>query len=210
MLETFNIRDSYTDYRKNLLKNRLKVIQDITRDKTVYERLPIKLIERKELKHNIVPEVKDPGITIYINIVHGYLKYLIEKIIEGHDVKLGAKLGIITVRGTKVKASIDSAGKIKGLAPDWSKTRVSWLKKAKELGLTWKEYIEKVPKHERQVLYCFNEHSDYIRYKFTWFKKNVVVKNKTIYSFILNRANKLMLHQAIMEGKEYLVNTQKQ
>jgi len=201
MIDTYNIRDSYVDYRKILLKARLVKVGNNQN----YERLPIKLIERLEAEYGITPEVKDPGMTIYINIVHGYLKFLMKKVFEGNDVRLGAKLGIIGVRGKKVIPEIGWDGKVKGVAPSWGKTKAKWVEEAKDMRLTFEEFLQKVPKHERKLVFCFNEHTEYIRYRIVWYKKNVIVENKTFYGLTFNRINRRTLWNLINEGKEYLV-----
>lgn len=202
MIDTYNIRDSYVDYRKRLLKDRL---QKVTSSTTNYERLPIKLIEKLEAKLGVTPEVKDPGMTVYINIVHGYLKFLMRKVLEGNDIRLGAKLGIVGIRGKKIMPEIGWDGKIKGVAPSWSKTKAKWTKEAEAMGLTFKEFLDKVPKNERKLVFCFNEHTEYIRYRIVWYKKNVIVGNKTFYGLTFNRVNRRALWKLINEGKEYLV-----
>ena len=201
MVDTYNIRDSYTEYRKNLLKDRLKKVNH-TGD---YTRLPIKLLERLETKAGVVPEVKDPGMTIYINIVHGYFKFLMKKVFEGNDVRLGAKLGIIGIRGKKVMPTIGWDGKVKGVAPSWGKTKAKWVEEAKAMGITFEEFLEKVPKKDRKLVFCFNEHTEYIRYRIVWYKRNVIVNNKTFYGLTFNRVNRRTLWNLINEGKEYLV-----
>lgn len=209
MTDTYNIRDSYIDYKKRLLKDRLdKVTPSAIKDRIKlrnYERLPIKHIERLETKYNVVPEVKDPGMTVYINIVHGYLKFIMRKVFEGNDIRLGAKLGIVGIRGKKIKPEIGWDGKVKGLAPSWGKTKVKWTEEAAAMGLTFEQFLEKVPKKDRKLVFCFNEHTEYVRYRIVWYKKNVIVENKTFYGLTFNMVNRRTLWKLINEGKEYLV-----
>lgn len=202
MIETYNIKDSYNDYRRNLLIERLKKVSP---NSTEYKRLPIKLIERLEAKLNIILEIKDPGISIYNEIVYGYLKFILKKIFEGNDVRLGARLGIIGIRGKKIIPVLNKEGKIKGVAPSWGKTKLKWIEEAKSMGLTFEEYLKVVPKENRKLVYCFNEHTEYIRYRIVWYKKNVVVKNKIFYGLTFNRVNRRTLWNLINEGKEYFV-----
>lgn len=210
MIDTYNIEDSYNEYRKELLRNRLKTIKTINPKEEVqqiesYKRLPIKFIERLENKYGIVVEVKDPTLPVYNSIVHGYLKFLMKKVLEGNDVRLGARLGTIGVRGKKVLPKIGWDGKIKGVVPSWSKTKIKWTEDAKAMGLTFEEYLNVVPKEERQLVFCFNEHTEYIRYRIVWYKKNVIVSNKTFYRLAFNRVNRRALWNLLNSGKEYLV-----
>lgn len=216
MIAIYNVKDSYDYYRKSLLGDRLDTIKAskdsaIKQDKDVlslrkeYIRYPTTVIKRIEARHNIVPEYTDPGQTTYLAIVLGYMKFLMRKVLEGYWVRLGAKLGIIYIIGSKVTPRINKDGKIIGLIPSWSKTKIKWTEEATKLGLTFKEYIEQVPREKRELVYCFNEHSEYVRYSMVWIKKNVIVTNKTFYRLTFNRANKRAVWKAAIEGKEYTV-----
>ncbi len=120
-----------------------------------------------------------------------------KKVIEGYDVRLGAKLGVITIRGRKFIPTINEAGEIKGAAPNWKKTKELW-------------DSDPVAKAQKRLVYCFNEHSDGITYKLHWFKKNVIIKNKDMYGLSFARDNRRAVNTAIYEGKEYAVITPKE
>lgn len=135
---------------------------------------------------------EDPiDIKIYMLIVKGYLKFLIQRLFDKGEISIPEKLGKLQVIGKKVKVRIED-GVIKGLAPDWVKT--------KEL---WKQDPE--AKDRKQLVYHFNEDSNGIRYKFHWSTNRVLVANKTLYSLRLTRTNKRDLSNKIKQGKEYLI-----
>lgn len=193
MIETFNLRDSYRYYRKTLLKARLRNAKTLSKEpiKESYNRLPVKLIEKLEIANGI-EIIKEPSEKIYNSIVQGYLKFIVKKIFEGHDIRLGAKLGIVGIRGKKIKPTVDKNGKIRGIAPSWGKTFKLW-------------NSDPVAKEKRQMIYCFNEHSDGIKYRIVWYKKSVIVKNKIYYGLTFTDDNRKMLWKLANEGKEYLV-----
>ena len=50
-------------------------------------------------------------------------------------------------------------------------------------------------------VYHMNDHRDNYRYRWYWKKKNVIVQNKTMYSFIASRANKRELARLLKTSK---------
>jgi|SRR3989304_7654465 len=139
----------------------------------------------KEIAKESIVDLKD-----YTSLTREYNEFLINSVLKGHKISLPFRLGSIEVEGKKQKAVIGENGEIKGLAPDWQRT--------KEL---WKNNPEAAAK--KQLVYHSNSHSGKMRYKYLWSKKNVLVGNKTLYSLILTRANKRALAKQIKNGKEY-------
>lgn len=130
-------------------------------------------------------------IKTYLCIFQLFIKFIMKKVFEGHDVILPARLGYIGIRGSKVKPRIDEEGNVKGLAPNWKETKELWDSNPEA-------------KEKKELVYCFNEHTNGYRYKLVWFKKNFIFINKNVYSFRLNRENKRVMMKLINEGKEYL------
>lgn len=138
-------------------------------------------------------EVENPvDIKVYLDIVSGFMKFLMEKVFLGFEVKLPARLGSFQIIGRKVKPKLDENGEIMGLAPNWAETKKLWESNPKA-------------KEKKELVYCFNEHSNGIKYKFLWSKKDVNLPNKGIYSIKFSRANKRMINTLIKKGKEYFV-----
>lgn len=136
-------------------------------------------------------QVDDPvDISTYVDLCNRYGQFLIDKAIDGYRVTLPAKLGLLMVVGNKQKVKIVD-GEIRGLAIDWVKTKLL------------RDRSEEARK-ERKLVYHTNEHSDGIRYKFFWKKKNVIIANKNVYSLKVSRANKRKLSQRIKDGQDYL------
>lgn len=131
------------------------------------------------------------NIVQYLKIVNQFMKFLINKLFERGQILLPEKLGNLQIIGKKVKVKIEN-GQIKGLAPDWFKT--------KEL---WKNDSE--AKQKKQLVYHFNEQTNGIRYRFFWSKSRVLVKNKTLYNVKMTRTNKRTLSQLVKNNKEYLI-----
>lgn len=130
-------------------------------------------------------------IKTYLQITSKYNKFLIEKVLDGKEVTLPAKMGTLSILGKKQKVRFDEEGKIIGLAPDWVKTKKLWEKnpEAKKL---------------KKLVYHTNEHTDNTRYKFLWSKCRVLVENKTLYALRMTRDNKRAVHNMIKKGKKYI------
>ena len=133
---------------------------------------------------------KNPvDINTYLLIAVGFIQFLMSKVFSGDEVVLPARLGTFKVAGKKQSLRFED-GKVKGLSPNWAKTKELWDK-------------SEDAKNRKQLVYNTNEHSDSIRYKFLWSKKRSIVENKTLYSLIMTRANKRALALRIKEGQEY-------
>lgn len=123
-------------------------------------------------------------------IVSLFMKFIMAKVFAGYEVKLPARLGSIQVVGRKVKPRFGADGKIVGLAPNWPQTKKLWESNPEA-------------KKNKEIVYCFNEHSDGYRYRLLWSRKGVLLKNKSVYSFRLSRSNKRTINKLIKEGKEF-------
>lgn len=132
------------------------------------------------------------SLTIYCNILNEFFKFIMGLILDGEHVKLPYRTGSILITGCKTKPRIDENGDIKGLSPDWVKTKALWNKdpEAKKL---------------KKIIYNFNEHTHGVRYKITWVKKGINILNNDLYSLIFSRTNKRDVMTKIYEGKEYYV-----
>lgn len=131
------------------------------------------------------------GIKDYLLITADYNKFLIQKVLEGEEVSLPERMGILSILGKKQKIRFDEEGKVIGLAPDWVKTKKLW------------ENNEEA-RINKKLLYHTNEHSDNVRYKYLWSKFRVLVENKTLYSLRMTRTNKRAVHAKILAGQVYI------
>ncbi len=129
-------------------------------------------------------------IKTYIDIATRYIKFLMEKVVEGYEVTLPSRLGSLKIVGTKQEIRFEE-GKVKGLSPNWKRTKELWESNPEA-------------KEKKQLVYNTNEHSDGIRYKYIWSKRRVLVTNKTLYSLRMTRENKRRIYKAVMAGKEYV------
>lgn len=134
---------------------------------------------------------------LYLEIVYGFMKFTVDRMVEGDEIFLGAgeSLGSIRVQGHKVKPRLNENGEVRGLAPDWVKT---------------KELYAKDPqaKAEKRVLYCFNEHTDGIRYKIVWKRFFAKLKSNSLYNLTFTKGPngvKRKVSNAVKSGKEYYV-----
>lgn len=131
---------------------------------------------------------------LYIDITMEFVKRIANKILDGYDVIMPAGMGIIGVRGEKLRLGINEEnGYVKGMLPNWKETKELW------------ERDEKA-KEEKTLVFYFNEHSNGIKYQFFWSKDRVLIKNKFIYGLRMARANKRELSRRIIEEeKEYKI-----
>jgi len=127
---------------------------------------------------------------VYTILTGDYNKFLIQKVLEGSEVTLPARMGTLTVVGRKQKVSYDENGKIRGLAPDWVKTKKLWDSNSEA-------------RKNKQLLYHLNSHTDNVRYKYLWSKLQVLAENKTLYALRLTRDNKRAVYNMIKQGKLY-------
>ena len=131
------------------------------------------------------------NISEYVQIINQFMKFLILKLLSTGEIILPERLGRLSIFGKKVNVRIEN-GEIKGLAPDWVKTKQLW-------------DSDEEAKNNKQLVYHFNEETNGIRYKFFWSKNRVLVSNKTLYNLRMTRTNKRELSRLVREGKEYLI-----
>ena len=131
------------------------------------------------------------NISQYVQITNHFMKFLITKLLTTGEIILPERLGRLSIFGKKVNVRIED-GEIKGLAPDWVKTKQLW-------------DSDEEAKNNKQLVYHFNEETNGIRYKFSWSKNRVLVSNKTLYNLRMTRSNKRELSKLVREGKEYLI-----
>lgn len=129
----------------------------------------------------------------FIKIANGYMEFLMQKVLEGEEVTMPAKLGTLYIQGTKKNLRFNKDG-IPLLPPNWAATKKLWDNNPEA-------------KQTRKIVYCLNEETDGIVYKLNWSKNRVPIENKLYYNFILTRANKRAIHQNIKQGKEYLIKS---
>lgn len=129
----------------------------------------------------------------YLDISHRYIQFLIQKVLEGEEVTLPARLGTLFIQGVKKSLKFNRDG-IPLLPPNWAATKKLWENNPEA-------------KATKKIVYCLNEETDGIVYKLHWSKNRVPIENKIYYNFILTRSNKRAIHQQIKEGKEYLIKS---
>ncbi len=131
------------------------------------------------------------NISQYVQIINHFMKFLSSKLLSTGEINIPERLGKLSIFGKKVNVRIED-GEIKGLAPDWVKTKQLW-------------ESDEEAKNNKQLVYHFNEETNGIRYKFSWSKNRVLVSNKTLYNLRMTRSNKRELSRLVREGKEYLI-----
>lgn len=129
----------------------------------------------------------------YLEIANGYMEFLIQKVLEGEEVTMPARLGTLFIQGVKKNLKFNKDG-IPLLPPNWAATKKLWDSNPDA-------------KATKKIVYCLNEETDGVVYKLHWSKNRVPIENKLYYNFILTRANKRAIHQQIVKGKEYLIKS---
>lgn len=136
--------------------------------------------------------VENPtDVKTYIEIANEYNKFLMERILDGEEVTLPAKMGVMSIIGCRTKVKFNDNGN-PNLPPDWVKTKLLWENNQEA-------------KEAKKIIFQLNEHSDGIRYKILWSKNRVPIENKTLYGLRMTRTNKRLIHKAILEGKEFFI-----
>ena len=143
----------------------------------------------KQYKETTINEIVDSK--TYIDYANEFNKFLADKVTEGYEITLPARLGTLSVIGKKQKVRVDEHGKIFGLAPDWVKTKELWDNNPKA-------------KEEKKLLYHTNNHTDNTIYKFLWSKNRILITNKILYSLRMTRDNKRKVYSLINNGKKYI------
>ncbi len=127
----------------------------------------------------------------YISYANEYNKFLANKVLEGETITLPSRMGTLSIVGKKQNIRFDESGAVKGLAPDWVKTKQLWNNNPEA-------------RKNKKLLYHTNSHTDNVRYKFFWSKTNIITLNKILYSLKITRDNKRAVHNLIKEGKQYV------
>jgi len=130
----------------------------------------------------------------YLEIVEGFMKFIMKKVFEGKEVMLPMSVGSLMVVGHKNKIVFDEQQQqLKGAPVDWVSTKKLWA------------INEEARKNKIRILF-FNEHSNGISYKIKWLKGYGNMTNKSIYLYKPTRANKRKFGQLIKNGKEYKIS----
>lgn len=132
------------------------------------------------------------NISTYLKILSKFFLFYVDYVFRGFEVEFPNRMGSVLIIGNKVKPKLDENGNIKNLAPNWAETKKLWDR-------------DPEAKKNKTLVYCFNEHSDGVRYKFLWSKRRVILDNKNIYSLRFTRDNKRLINSKVKEGAEYLV-----
>lgn len=125
--------------------------------------------------------------TIYLEQVYLLMKFLTKLLQEGELIHLPLRCGTFQYIGKHVTPEIINNDRIKKLSVDWVKTK------------------EARKQDKEAMIFHFNEHSNGIRYKLNWSKRDVLIRNKTYYRFTQTRTNKRELASLIKEGTEFTV-----
>jgi hypothetical protein len=139
-------------------------------------------------------EVETPvEITDFISIANGYMEFLMQKVKEGEEVTMPARVGTLFIQGTKKNLKFNKDG-VPLLPPNWGETKKLW---------------DRSPdaKATKRIVYCLNEETNGVVYKVNWSKNRVPIENKIYYNLILTRDNKRAIHNKIKQGKEYLIKS---
>ena len=148
---------------------------------------------RSSYKRYFKETEKSVELDVFIPVVNGYMKFLMDKVFKGEEVTLPAKLGTLFIQGVKKKLAFNKQG-VPLLPPNWGETKKLWDKNPDA-------------KATRKVVYCLNEETNGVVYKLHWSKNRVPIENKLYYNFILTRANKRAIHNQIKQGKEYIIKS---
>ena|SRR5688500_17756935 len=139
-------------------------------------------------------EVSNPvSLSIYLKIAGGYLKFLMDKVLEGFRVQIagGFSMGILYIRGIRPKIKYTKSGNLVGLCVNWVETKKLW-KECPEL-------------EKKEYVYYTNEHTNGYKYNFVWKQEGMKIGNKTLYSYVAPKPAKRELYRLLTkENREYI------
>ena len=94
------------------------------------------------------------NISQYVQIINHFMKFLSSKLLSIGEITIPERLGKLSIFGKKVNIRIEN-GEIKGLAPDWVKTKELW-------------DSDEEAKNNKQLAYHFIAETNGIRYTLAW------------------------------------------
>ena len=115
----------------------------------------------------------------YRKVIKEFNTKVCNSIVENSDeFRLPFRLGYLRIRKFKTKYKLDHNGKLKTnmLKPNWVATKELW------------ETNEKA-KEDKKIVYHTNSHTDGYYYKWYWDKRVCNIKNSSVYSLVMTRAN---------------------
>lgn len=129
----------------------------------------------------------------FMHIATGFLSFMMRKILDGFQVQVSNahSMGVFAIVGRKPRITFDENGRLSGLAVDWKETNKLWAEKP-EL------------REQREYIFYTNDHSNGFRYNFVWWKTDMKIGYKNLYSFTFSKVAKRKLSANIKAGKEYL------
>ena len=138
-------------------------------------------------------EVRNPiDIDTYVKLTADYNEFLTQKVLEGYEVTLPARMGTLLLKGKKIKPKLNEKGQITNLTTNWKATLDLWEKNPQA-------------KEQKKVIKFLNEETNGVRYSFFWSKWNVYLENKYLYSLRMVRRHKRSVKPAVESGKEYTI-----
>lgn len=127
---------------------------------------------------------------VFCEILSLFFMFIRDRILEGRTVELPGDMGELSINGIKPRIKTDSEGRPK-LPPDWGETKKLWLENEEA-------------RKNRQILFHFNDHSGFVRYKIFWKRKFIAnIDNLIYYSFMGARKFSREVAQNIFKGVEY-------
>lgn len=138
-------------------------------------------ISKMQTKHDI---------GTYCKVLSLFMEKVVERLKERGEVGLPEALGKIVITGKQVKPTIDEEGNLRGLAPDWKRTKELW---------------QSNPELKGQIVYHTNDATSGVRYKMHWDISKIILQNKFLYTFVAARHLKRDVSKLIQEGKEYTI-----
>lgn len=133
---------------------------------------------------------------VFYKILDLYLRFFIQELSTGVQVKIPAGLGSFKFVGRKQKIHLDEHGEITGAPVDWGATNKLWIE-------------NQTAKQRKQLVYCLNEHTNGYIYKIRWSYKRAYGKYKLLYVFRPSRKLKVRFAKLLKENV-YEYETQEQ
>lgn len=136
---------------------------------------------------------KKVTVEVYTSVFSDFMKYFLDRVLQGEEMKLPERFGTLRVEGKKKEPILNEDGKITNMPVDWKSTKELWARNPEA-------------KEKKKVVFFLNEHTNGIVNSLRWRKKGAIFPNKELYSISKAKGVRKQVSKKTMEGQAYAVN----
>jgi hypothetical protein len=130
--------------------------------------------------------------SVFRKILKYHNSEICKSIVENSDeFRMPYRLGYIRIRKYKTRLKLDADGKLitSHLKPDWKATKELWRNNEEA-------------KENKKIVYHTNKHTGSFYFKWFWDKRTCNIRNSSVYSILMSRANKRSIAQAVKNNEK--------